>query len=367
MRIETTAGDLKKSIAIANEVLEPRNTIPVLGCIRLKDSVLSATDLDMAIHVKLPTKSQTKSEAVVNFSPLARLLKYVPSDEDVTVDLVGRVAARFNGSEYELSHSHISDYPEFKSIPKSIKRQQTGNYNIASALKSISFAICTEETRYYLNGACLSQDRDGEPVVVATNGHSMAFMPISADVRQGHENLILPRKFVDIVTSKAIEPQSVAFSAEGNYSEFDFAGVKVETKLIDGTFPDWLRVVPNADKELATFNRKKLELCIKRLASYSGSRNRAVKFTISSGSAELQLMRNDDATIGVEKIECQSNCDDAVTCGYNSTYLEQILSAFSKSEEVTICCNSGDDVASAPVLFKSDTQSLQCVLMPMRV
>jgi DNA polymerase-3 subunit beta len=232
------------------------------------------------------------------------------------------------------------------------------------ALTAVEFAVSTEETRYYLNGVYFHVTDDGKLRFVATDGHRLARMEIDApDGSIGMPGIIVPRKTVK-------EAVGIAAAAKGENVRIDVSGTKIRftsgttvltSKLIDGTFPDYQRVIPTGNNVIAYIDSKSLSNAADRVSTISTERGRAVKLSFTNGNLALAA-NSPDAGSAEDSVEADYDADN-LDIGVNSQYLRTLLASLGDGKTKIALGDPG-----SPMLFSSDANNdLLIVLMPMRV
>lgn len=362
MYLETTASNIRSALGLLSGIVERRNTIPVLGTVKIADGKIVATNLDMEATVCIPTLGKMKGAAAIDYARLSSLAGHIQPDENVTIQVDdGLASIGFNGSRYTAPSISASDFPEFDDV--SGERSDIGNAGLVAAIRRVRFAILTEETRYYLNGVALIENADGEAFAVATDGHRLAIQPISFMPSAG-KGQIIPRGLITYLCGRKVEPKAVTFSGGKPRVQFDFDGLVVKGKLIDGTYPDIWRAVPKEPVHYLSADRAKMLTVLKRIAAFVGAGGndwRGVKLT--GDGEKLTLTAERSAESASETIPAQ--CSEPFAAGYNIRYLVDAVSALT-GETVSLASEKGQ-IAGAPATITSNDDDLRVVLMPMRI
>jgi DNA polymerase-3 subunit beta len=285
---------LRAGLRLFRGIIQRRNTIPVLGTVRFSDGRLTGTDLDMELSVALPTIGKMEGEAAVDWFGLGTLAGCLDPDEEVTVSEDGGLAAvTFNGSDYRMASCAVSDFPDFGAVEGPLTT--TGNLGLVAAMRRIHFAVSFEETRYYLNGIALLAGPDGA-VLAATDGHRLALMPLAA-MPEGATGAIIPKHAAHWLCSVKREPEACVFAGVEPGSgtarpraRFEFAGMTLSAKLIDGTFPDIFQVIPRDPQPAFSIDRVRLLRVLMRMREFGAGRNRGVKLKGAEGVMTLSLV-----------------------------------------------------------------------------
>ncbi|MDD9911183.1 MAG: DNA polymerase III subunit beta [Ahrensia sp.] len=371
MRVTLERSDLLKSLSHVQRVVERRNTIPILSNVLLKADdgalTLKATDLDIEVTETTPAAIDVAGATTVSAHMLYDIVRKLPDGAEVMLAVgddngLKLVSGR---SQFRLQMLPEGDFPdltagEFSHIFR------IGCAEFKGLIDRTQFAISTEETRYYLNGIYLhGVEDDGEAKLraVATDGHRLAQAQTKAPAGvDGMPGIIIPRKAVGEV-QKLLENSDDTVTIEVSESKIRFTvgPVVLTSKLIDGTFPDYNRVIPtNNDKHLV-LDRATFSSAVDRVSTIASDRGRAVKLSLSQGQLKLSV-NNPDSGSAEEEIAVGYE-SDALDIGFNSRYLLDITNQLSADETNFMLADPG-----SPTLIreKGDSAALY-VLMPMRV
>ena len=361
---KTTQAALLSTLSAVTAIVERRNTIPILGALRFADGKITGTNLDREVTASLGLSGKIDEPFSVAAGQLERLVRHIPKDDEITVStegVYGGAQFAFNGNAYSIIGYPAADFPEFKAADFG-PQQSIHNAGIIAAMKRVRFAISNEETRYYLNGVYFG-NYNGAPVIVATDGHRLAMQTI-AILPDALTGLIVPHGLVDYLVSRKVEPNFVAgaISTSGAPSvRFDYDGLTVKARTIDGTFPDFTRVIPKAPTKRATFDRQKLLTALKRIAAMIGRDMAFVKLSFGQSLLTLSI-KNPNWGNGSENLTSfTKHFAGGYEVGFNARYLIEALACFTGSD-VTL---SQDD-AGSPATITAEGDSLLVVLMPMR-
>lgn len=357
--LETTAGALAAALKTANMVRPKRATVPILTAVLLRNRCMHATCLEVDIAVPFAAKRMTGALAIDAGS--LGLLRLLSSDTDVSIqgNAQGAILS-FPGGSYDLLTYEASDFPD--PLDGDDKESLAGNQasGFQAALANVAYAISTEETRYYLNGVCLSRFGE-EPCVVATNGHQLAWHDAHMPWPESWDGTIVPSPAVRAINRLgSCQTISLVFCyRQGNGDansrryprllQVDCAGVRLTTKLIDGTYPDWQRVVPKAlggmfaqDAERSTRQLavpvQPLRQALKRLASRQQVFRSTGVTLAPQADGRLAVSGRVDGALAVEVMPLPAtNVSDPLKhgVGCNAAYLGELLS-HARDSEVTL-------------------------------
>jgi DNA polymerase-3 subunit beta len=382
MRVTVERAQLVKSLAHVHRVVERRNTIPILSNVLIRADAgglrLKATDLDIEVSEAVPAIVEEPGATTVPAHVIHDIVRKLP--DGAQIELATRpdgatLEIRSGRSKFALQMLPESDFPDLTA----------GTFTHTFTLPAIDlkrlvdrtwFAISTEETRYYLNGIYFHTVEVGGDLkfrAVATDGHRLAQAEIVAPHgSEGMPGIIVPRKTVGEIQKLVEDPQAtVKVELSDSKIRLTFvpkedegsaeAGIVLTSKLIDGTFPDYGRVIPqNNDKELKVDCRD-FATAVDRVSTISSERGRAVKLTVGEGKLTLSVT-NPDSGSASEELAVEYE-DDALDIGFNSRYLLDITAQLETETAVFRLADSG-----SPTLIRDfgETGTLY-VLMPMRV
>ncbi len=372
MRVTLERSNLLKSLNHVHRVVERRNTIPILSnvLLRAEGAVLEmkATDLDIEVTEATAAQVEQTGATTVPAHLLYDIVRKLPDGAEVMLktDEDGRSMSVIAGrSNFRLQCLPQSDFPELTAGSFShIFRIES------EALKGLvdrtQFAISTEETRYYLNGIFLHTLESAGALVlraVATDGHRLARADMEAPAgSEGMPGIIIPRKTVNELQKLVDAPDvKVAVELSETKIRFTIGSVILTSKLIDGTFPDYQRVIPTGNDKKLVIDRQSFADAVDRVSTISSERGRAVKLAISDGQVTLTV-NNPDSGSAVEEIAADYDADP-IEIGFNARYLLDVAGQLSGSEAKFLLADAG-----SPTLIHdmADEQALY-VLMPMRV
>lgn len=357
MKFETTARILRSALMATGRVIESRFTVPVLGMVLFENGTITGTDLDTEVSVTVPASSFEGAFCLPHRS-LLRLVSHLAPEENIRID-VGKTGAsvRFRSGLYDLPTVSPDDFPRMD-----MEGASSVAINGDSLKKAITFAApfsSNEETRYYMMGVCLDGD-----VAVATDGARLARFPLGFD-GAGFERAILTRKLVSALCA-APAPKTALINSERPTISFIMDGMRIRAKLIDGTFPDWRRVVPTiADNAPhATFERAAFTQAIRRVGAIARGR-KGITLTwnasalVITGRSELPHMMIGNIRAR-EIMPVLTPVSGAGSASFNADFLLTVLNSL-RSETVRVSLND----AQSPSVWRGDGEGF-CVLMPMR-
>jgi DNA polymerase III subunit beta len=341
---------LAKALTSIGRIIESRNTMPILSHFRLEATATSlqitGTDLDIEATTFVETDIITQGAICVDAKLLSDIVK--KSSGDISLAVEGdQLTVKSGRSRFKLATLPVADFPALLDA----KYDAEFELDLAALVKPVRFAISNEETRYYLNGVYFVSADNGS-VAVATDGHRLSRH--RGPALPAFEGVIIPKKTVGLL------PQGVCqVSVSANRIRIAGDGVVMVSKLIDGTFPDYERVIPTGNENMVTVDRDEMMRAADRVASISSEKGRGVKLSVSSGAVALAA----HSDVGSAEDEVAAEYGGApIDIGFNSRYLADALTAFAAGP-VTLALND----SMSPGLLTGANAGLDIVLMPMRV
>lgn len=368
--IERTA--LLRAVSQAQSVVERRNTIPILSnvLIEAEDNQVSfrATDLDIEVVDKTVAQVLRSGATTVAAVTLHEIVRKLPEGALVQIEedqATRRLTVTAGRSNFTLATLPREDFPVMGSS------EYNANFACkATALRRLfdksKFAISTEETRYYLNGVYMhvAQGEQGQALrCVATDGHRLA--RVDEDLPEGAETMpgvIVPRKTVGELRKLLDDDDaSIAVSVSETKVRFATPTITLTSKVIDGTFPDYGRVIPAGNTRKLEVDAAEFAKAVDRVATISSERSRAVKLALDEDRLVLSVNAPDSGAAEEELAVAYG--DDPLEIGFNAKYLLEIASQVDRENAVFLFNSSGD-----PTLMRegNDTSAVY-VVMPMRV
>ncbi len=372
MKVTVERAELLKSLAHVHRVVERRNTIPILANVLLRadrsNLSFKATDLDLEVVETISAEVGPGGVTTVPAHMFYEIVRKLPEGSQIVLESSGDRAVlsiRAGRSRFTLQSLPESDFPDL-AVGEMTHKFMLAAADLKRLIEKTQFAISTEETRYYLNGIYLHTTGSGKSVslrAVATDGHRLAQVDLPApNGAVGMPGVIIPRKTVNEV-QRLIEDAEAEVHVELSQAKirFTIGSVVLTSKLIDGTFPDYARVIPTGNDKILEVDKHEFESAVDRVSTVSSERGRAVKLALSAGRLVLSVT-NPDSGSATEELEVAYDADP-IDIGFNSRYLLDIAAQIEGEAAVLKLADPG----SPTLIQDKDARGALYVLMPMRV
>ncbi|WP_374374882.1 DNA polymerase III subunit beta [Tabrizicola sp.] len=372
MKLSIERATLLKALAQAQSVVERRNTIPILANVLIEAEgnqvSFRATDLDIEVVDRAPAMVERAGATTVSAVMLHEIVRKLP--DGALVNLAedaasGRLTIMAGRSTFSLATLPKEDFPVMATSEYSSNFSAKAP-DLRRLFDKAKFAISTEETRYYLNGVYMhvSQGEGGKVLrCVATDGHRLA--RIDAPLPEGAEGMpgvIVPRKTVGELRKLLDDDEAtIAVSVSETKVRFATPAITLTSKVIDGTFPDYTRVIPTGNTRKLEVDASEFAKAVDRVATVSSERSRAVKLSLEEDRLVLSVNSPDSGAAEEELAVAYG--DERLEIGFNAKYLLEIASQVDRENAVFLFNSAAD-----PTLMRegNDTSAVY-VVMPMRV
>jgi DNA polymerase-3 subunit beta len=366
MQFEVAKQILLKAISNVNGAVEKKNTIPVLQNVKIeaKDDkvVLSATDMDILITSSFNSDMKNGGSTTVPAQMFFDIVRKTPegaimiSQESPTI-----LQIKSGKSKYNLPCIDSSEFPNL-SEGELGEEIEVDAEKLARMIDKTRFAISSDETRYYLNGLYLQaikMDSGFELRTIATDGHRLAlsFLPTTLKTPFG---VILPKKSVAEVRRVVDGQKKIKIAVSRVKIKLITDQTTIISKLIDGEFPDYDKVLPKNNTQIALINRKDFFDCVDRVSTVATDKHRSLKLIIENGKMNLQVSTN-DGSFAYEELDVNYS-GERIETGFNSRYLLDIIGQIDKEELIMRFRDS-----ASPALIEAKDMNSVFVIMPVRV
>ncbi len=372
MKVTVERSQLLKALGHVHRVVEKRNTIPVLSNVLISAGVagmrLKATDLDIEVVETIPADVAMDGATTVPAHVIYDIVRKLPDGAQVSLETTGdsgQMVLRSGRSRFNLQTLPETDFPDITAgeLPHRFSLPAS---DLKRLIDKTQFAVSTEETRYYLNGIYFhTLEADGRALLraVATDGHRLARVEMPAPAGSaGMPGVIVPRKAVAEI-QKLLEGGEETAEVELSASKIrvTIGQVVLTSKLIDGTFPDYGRVIPSGNDKRLTVDKASFAMSVDRVSTISSERGRAVKLSMADGRMTLAVT-NPDSGSAVEEIDVDYDAAP-LDVGFNARYLLDITQQLDSDTALFKLADPG----SPTIIQDREGASALYVLMPMRV
>ena len=362
MKLSAARDVLLKPLQAVIGVVERRQTMPILSNILLvaKNGELSvtATDLEVELVAKTDVEVESGGEITVSGRKLLDICKALPDDATIDVSVSGeKLHVRSGRSKFALATLPAAEFPSVEDV----KASQTITVAQEVLSRLTHFSMAQQDVRYYLNGMLL-ESAGSHLRTVATDGHRLALCQAELDgAKLDEQQVIVPRKGVLELQRLLSGEGSVDIVLGANHIQIELDGIRFTSKLIDGRFPEYDRVIPTDSSNELSAGREVLRGALQRTAILSNEKYRGIRLIIRSGAVVLQA-HNPEQEEAEEELEVRYSGDD-IEIGFNVNYLLDAIGAVD-SEDVAL---SVVDSNSSCLIRRPDNDDCKFVVMPMRL
>jgi DNA polymerase-3 subunit beta len=365
--IKAKRDELLEPLSAVSGIIERRHTLPILSNVlveRAGDKLsFLATDIEMQITARGSAGGSDEPRSItVGARKLVDILRALPADAEISLQLQDkRLQLKAGRSRFTLQTLPAEDFPRLSKPAGDVARFSLAQRDLRRQLALVQYAMAQQDIRYYLNGLLLVV-AGGELKLVATDGHRLAYAAMKLDAGLPAQEVIIPRKTViELGKLLADADDPVRIEISGTQAAFSFGDVELVSKLVDGKFPDYTRVIPVAHKNRLQIGRETLRQALSRAAILSNEKFRGVRWVLTQDSLKI-VSSNTEQEEAVEELEVKY-AGDGIDIGFNVTYLLDVLNNVA-GEEVT--ASFGDASSSALIEFASEPE-FKYVVMPMRI
>jgi DNA polymerase-3 subunit beta len=367
MNITIDREALLKPLASVSGIVERRHTLPILTNLLLETRPdmlsLTATDLELQISLSLPAGVTMDIATTVSARKLFDICRSLPDQSQITLEVKdSRMQVKAGKSRFNLQTLPAADYPLMaKTGGETSLRLELPQTQLKKLLRQVEFAMAQQDIRYYLNGLLL--EVNGNRLnIVGTDGHRLSFTSLHLEDSYDKQELILPRKTVlELIKLLDDSEEPVELEVSSNQANFAFSGIRLISKVIDGKFPDYTRVIPSGYQNSFSIDRLNLLLAMQRASILSNEKYRGIRMVLGKGS--LRLISNNSEQEEAEE-ELEINYDgDPLDIGFNVTYMIDVLNNVSSDTVVF----SLADANSSCLVTVPGIDDYKYVVMPMRI
>ncbi len=365
--VKTNRDTLLRPLQIVSGIVERRHTLPILANILIRKEGEQVSFLSTDIEVQIVTKAAIGSGGEVAATTVAArklldILRALPDSHDVSLTLANkRMTVQSGKSRFALQTLAAEDFP-------TVAEAGTWNATVSLPQKTLKhlfnmvyFSMAQQDIRYYLNGLLLVTSGN-HVIAVATDGHRLAFCQVKVEQELPRQEVIIPRKTI-LELQRLLDDSDDAVKLElaTNQVKFSFGDIELISKLVEGKFPDYTRVIPKGYKNSFSMGREELLRALQRAAIMTSDKFKGVRCLVAPGSMKISST-NADQEEAVEELEIDYG-GDSIDIGFNVTYLLDVLNNL-KVDNVSI---SLGDANSSALLTIPDNDDFKYVVMPMRI
>lgn len=366
MQIKINRETLLKPLTNVTGIVERRHTLPILSNLLLEaknnNVQLTATDLEMQISLNFETKFNGELSTTISAKKLLDICRSLP--EAVDIDMVSsdsRITVKAGKSRFNLQTLPAADYPVMSKVVAVGTSIKISQQELKKLLKQVEFAMAQQDIRYYLNGLLLEVDEKNLNLV-GTDGHRLSFTSTKLVQSYDKTDVILPRKtVVELIKLLDDSPDEVTIEISTGQVNFAFNEVRLISKVIDGKFPDYHRVIPTGHQNTFSVNRMAILTAMQRASILSNEKYRGIRMVLSDSNLKL-ISTNTEQEEAEEELEIDYK-KDALDIGFNVTYLIDVLNN-TQQENVNF---SFADANSSCLITVPGEDNYKYVVMPMRI
>ena len=365
--VKTHRDTLLRPLQIVSGIVERRHTLPILANILIRKDGERVSFLSTDIEVQITTHAQVGTGGDVASTTVASrklldILRALPEANEVSLNLSNkRMTVQSGKSRFALQTLAADEFPTVAQAEHYNAKVTLPQKTLKHLFNMVHFSMAQQDIRYYLNGLLLVVD--GKNVIaVATDGHRLAFCQVETEQEFVRQDVIIPRKTI-IELQRLLEEndEPVQLEIANNQVKLTFADIELISKLVEGKFPDYSRVIPKGYKNNFTIGRDHLLRSLQRAAIMTSDKFKGVRCIVTPGSMKVSST-NADQEEAVEEIEIDYS-GDSVDIGFNVTYLLDVLNNL-KCDSINIALG---DANSSALITVPDNEDFKYVVMPMRI
>jgi DNA polymerase III subunit beta len=365
--VKAKRDEILNPLSAVSGIIERRHTLPILSNVLIDRTASAvsflATDIEIQITARSSLTASGEARAItVGARKLVDILRALPESAEVTLDQQEkRLLVKAGKSRFTLQTMAAEDFPRLAKPAGDVARFALAQKALRRLLGLVQYAMAQQDIRYYLNGLLMVVE-EKQLKLVATDGHRLAFASLKLAADLPRQEVIVPRKTVlELSKLLADTDDEVKIEVSPAQAAFSFGSIELVSKLVDGKFPDYTRVIPTQHKNRLTIEREALRQALQRAAILSNEKFRGVRWVLADGSLKI-VSSNAEQEEAHEEIEVKYS-GDALDIGFNVNYLLDVLNNVSGAE---IECAFGDSSSSALISYASE-KDFKYVVMPMRI
>lgn len=366
MQIKINREILLKPLNSVTSIVERRHTLPILSNLLLEAKnnqiQLTATDLEMQISLHIEAPLEGNFSTTISAKKLLDICRSLPENAEIHMQSTdSRMTVKTGKSRFNLQTLPAADYPVMTKIAEQGVQIKIGQQVFKKLLKQVEFAMAQQDIRYYLNGLLL--EIDGNQLnLVGTDGHRLSFTSLTLGKEYDKKEVILPRKtVVELIKLLNDSDDEVTIEINAGQVNFAFDEIQLISKIIDGKFPDYHRVIPTGHTNSFTANRQEMMMAMQRASILSNEKYRGIRMVLSENNLKL-ISTNTEQEEAEEELTIDYN-KVAMDIGFNVTYLIDVLN---NTQQELVNFSFADANSSCLVTLPTD-EHYKYVVMPMRI
>ena len=368
MQVKAKRGDLLATLYWTQGIVERRNTMPILANVLIeagkRELRITATDLEVGVRGEVESEVEREGAVTVNAKKLYEIIREVPMDEVRLKRLENEwIEIKSGKSVFKIVGMDAREFPQFPVFDVGTLSTTAASV-VRGMIEKTIFSVSTDETRYALTGVFVEQAEGGRVRMVATDGHRLAFEEQSLGSLGLDKGVILPRKGLAELKKllDAAEEGVVSIGFKDNMGLVIKDKIELFMRLIDGDFPDYTKVIPQGNPQVARLDRDELLQALRRVSILSSERYKGVKMEFTDQKVSIST-NNPDLGEATEEVHAEYN-GKPLSIGFNARYLIDVLSVLAGDGGVDVELK---DQLSPSVIRKRDSDGYLYVLMPMRL
>jgi DNA polymerase-3 subunit beta len=366
MNIKIDREILLKPLGNVSGIVEKRHALPILSNLLLEGHQgklkFTATDLEMQISTHIKTELADDFQITVSAKKLFDITRALPENSNIDIQIEeNKAIVKAKKSRFNLQTLPPQDYPVMKKDENDSIELKLSQKEFKALLKQVDFAMAQQDIRYYLNGL-LIEVKDKNINIVGTDGHRLSFTSLELKTPTNPAQVIVPRKtIVELVKLLGDTDDPVEISFSNNQVNFKFNDIDLITKVIDGKFPDYDRVIPQGHDNVFNIDRSLLLDSMLRASILSNDKYRGIRMVVEEGNLKL-VSNNSEQEQAEEELEIDYK-GEKIDVGFNVTYLIDVLTNI-QSDKLTFAFN---DSSSSCLVTIPNNEKYKYVVMPMRI
>lgn len=366
MQIKINREVLLKPLINVTSIVERRHTLPILSNLLVEaknnNIQLTATDLEMQISLNVASKLKEDFSITISAKKFLDICRSLPEASEIDmISKDSRMTVKAGKSRFNLQTLPAADYPVMTKVVGESIKINISQIEFKRLLKQVEFAMAQQDIRYYLNGLLLEVN-ENKLNLVGTDGHRLSFT--SATLNQSYEkaDVILPRKtIIELIKLLEDNDEEVAIEIAKGQVNFGFGEISLISKVIDGKFPDYHRVIPKEHGNTFTVNRIEVLTAMQRASILSNEKYRGIRMVLTNNNLKL-ISTNTEQEEAEEELEIEYQ-QESLDIGFNVTYLIDVLNN-TQQENINF---SFADANSSCLITVPEDDDYKYVVMPMRI